>query len=61
MRDFNMIEDAAPNAVIPKQKIKVFISSKCGDKGKYDNIRKELRVAIYTWGRFFCNSPHVTA
>lgn len=27
----------------PREKIKIFISSKCGDKGKYDNIRKELK------------------
>ena len=30
----------------PREKIKIFISSKCGDKGKYDNIRKELKKAI---------------
>ncbi len=30
----------------PRQIIKVFISSICGDKGKYDRIRAELKKAI---------------
>lgn len=33
-------------ALEPGQKIKVFISSICGDKGKYDRIRDELKKAI---------------
>ena len=32
--------------ITPDQKIKVFISSKCGDNGKYDKIRKELTEKI---------------
>ena len=32
--------------VIPGQKIRVFISSKCGDRGKYDNVRAKLKKAI---------------
>lgn len=32
--------------ITPNQKIKVFISSKCGDNGKYDKIRKELKEKI---------------
>lgn len=32
--------------IIPERKIKVFISSRCGDEGKYDRIRSELKVAI---------------
>ena len=32
--------------ITPDQKIKVFISSKSGDNGKYDKIRKELQEKI---------------
>lgn len=34
----------------PRQIIKVFISSICGDKGKYDRIRAELKKAIEDTG-----------
>ena len=42
--------------VIPEHKIKVFISSKCGDKGRYDRIRAELKKAIerQIWQRCTC-------
>lgn len=32
------------------RKINVFVSSKCGDKGKYDHVRAELKKAIETTG-----------
>lgn len=32
--------------IMPERKIKVFISSKCGDEGKYDRIRSELKAII---------------
>lgn len=32
--------------IIPERKIKVFISSICGDNGKYDRVRAELKDAI---------------
>lgn len=38
-------EQKAPTAVIPGQKIKVFISSICGVE-KYDKVRAELKNAI---------------
>ena len=38
--------DAAPLTILPDQKISVFISSKCGDNGKYDRIRANLKQAI---------------
>lgn len=36
----------APLPIVPDQKIKVFISSICGDNGKYDRVRAELKKAI---------------
>lgn len=33
-------------AIHPDQKIKVFISSICGDKGKYDRVRAELKALL---------------
>ena len=35
----------------PGRKIEVFISSKCGDNGKYDYVRAELKKAIESTGR----------
>lgn len=39
-------EKVAPFTAASNQKIKVFISSICGDKGKFDNIRAELKKEI---------------
>lgn len=36
----------AKRPIIPERKIKVFISSICGDNGKYDRVRAELKDAI---------------
>ena len=39
--------------IVPKQKIKVFISSACGDedwKQKYNRVRKELKKLIEETG-----------
>lgn len=38
--------DAALSTISPDQKISVFISSICGDNGKYDRIRANLKQAI---------------
>lgn len=34
------------SSIIPERKIKVFISSICGDKGRYDRVRTELKKSI---------------
>ena len=36
-------EQAKPLYINPDQRIKVFISSICGDKGKYDRVRASLK------------------
>ncbi|MBR3809173.1 MAG: hypothetical protein IKK46_02585 [Clostridia bacterium] len=42
-----MTGEKTPRTVIkPERKIKVFISSICGDKAKYDRVRAELKEAI---------------
>ena len=38
----------------PGRKIEVFISSICGDKGKYDHVRAELKKAIEDGFVQFC-------
>ena len=42
----NNIEYTSPFSIIPDQKIKVFISSICGDNGKFDRVRTNLKKAI---------------
>lgn len=42
----NNIEYTSPFSIIPDQKIKVFISSICGDNGKFDRVRINLKKAI---------------
>ena len=37
---------AAPIVISPDQRIKVFISSICGDGGKYDRVRAKIKQAI---------------
>lgn len=39
-------QSSMPLTLIPEQKIKVFVSSICGDKGRYDKIRAELKQEI---------------
>lgn len=39
-------EYVVPFSITPDQKIKVFISSKCGDNGKYDRVRVNLKKVI---------------
>lgn len=39
-------EIITPYPIVPDRKIQVFISSICGDNGKYDNVRLKLKSAI---------------
>lgn len=43
-------ETPAIPSLQPGRKIEVFISSICGDKGKYDHVRAELKKAIEETG-----------
>ena len=36
------------------RKINVFVSSKCGDRGKYDHVRAELKKVIEATGIAMC-------
>ena len=36
----------AKRPIIPERKIKVFISSICGDNGKYDRVRAEFASKV---------------
>lgn len=42
----NKKEYASPQIISPDQKIRVFISSICGDNGKFDRVRSNLKKAI---------------
>lgn len=43
---FDKQEYIAPATIYPDQKINVFISSICGDNGKYDRVRASLKKSI---------------
>ena len=49
--DKNMVEETTPfSRIEPSHKIKIFISSKHGDKGKYDRVRSQLKRRIEETG-----------